>query len=255
VITNLAKAKLAAGETVIGCFLRSPDANIAEFMALAGWDFLVFDGEHGPLQPADVADLSRAAELHDVTPLARATTNDPPTILRFLDAGAHGVHVPWVNSAEEAERVVRSVKYGPRGIRGLAGNRLSGWKADAETTAAANRETLVVVHIETDEAVAAIDEFVEVDGIDVLFIGPTDLSHSLGVPGEPGHPRVREAMDRVAEAVVGSPVALGLFAADPATVRAWRRRGARYLTTGLEPLLRPAMSTYLEESRREREES
>jgi len=154
-----------------------------------------------------------------------------------------------VNSAEEAEQVVRSVKYGPRGIRGLAGNRLSEWKANAETTAAANRETLVVVHIETAEAVDAIDEFVEIDGIDVLFIGPTDLSHSLGVPGEPGHPSVREAMERVAEAVVESPVALGLFAADPAAVRTWRQRGARYFTTGFEGLLRPAMQAYLDESR------
>lgn len=249
-ITNSTKAKLAAGGTVLGCFLRTPDANIAEFAALAGWDFLVFDGEHGPLQPGDVADLSRAAELHGVTPIARATTNDPATILRFLDAGAHGVHVPWVNTAEEAEAVVQSAKYGPRGIRGLAGNRLSHWAADAATTAAANRESLVVVHIETEQAVSAIDEFVEVDGIDVLFIGPTDLSHSLGVPGDVGHPRMRDAMERVAAAVVPSRVALGLFAADPATVRTWMGRGARYFATALEPLLRPAMRAYLDDIRR-----
>lgn len=245
-IVNTTKERLGAGETVFGSFFRTPDATLAEFMALEAWDFMVFDGEHGPLQPLHVGDLARAAELHGVTPLVRATTNDAPTILRYLDAGAHGVHVPWVNSAEEAEAVVQAVKYGPRGMRGLAGNRSTGWRADAEATRAANRETLVVVQIETAEAVAAIDEIVDVEGIDVLFLGPTDLAHSLGLPGETGHPRVQEAMERVAEAVVPSSAALGLFAGDPAMVDRWRDAGARYFTTGLEGLLRPAMRAYLD---------
>jgi 4-hydroxy-2-oxoheptanedioate aldolase len=244
-ITNRTKAKLAAGESVFGCFFRYPDATLAEFTARAPWDFLVFDAEHGALQPGDVGDLARSAELHDTTPLVRVTTNEPSTILRFLDAGAHGVHVPWVNSAEEAEQVVQSVKYGPRGQRGLAGNRLGDWRADAETTAAANRESLVVVQIETAQAVDAIEEFVEIDGIDVLFIGPTDLAHSLGVPGETGHPRVRQAMERVAAAVVPSPITFGLFAGSPEAVQTWRQTGARYFATGLEGLLRPAMLEYL----------
>jgi 4-hydroxy-2-oxoheptanedioate aldolase len=251
VIANSTKSALAAGGTVLGCFVRSADATLAEFAALGGWDFLVFDGEHGPLQPADVADLARAAQLHGVTPIARVPANDPPTILRFLDAGALGIHVPNIRSADEAAQAVRAAKYWPTGIRGLAGNRLSGWRADATTTADANRETMVIVHVETAEAVAAIDDLVAVEGIDVLFIGPSDLSQSLGVPGDPAHPRVREAMDRVAAAVVPSPVTLGMFAADPATVRAWRERGARYFTTGLEPLLRPAMQAYLEAIRTE----
>lgn len=250
-IANSTKAALARGETVVGCFVRSPDATLAEFTALAGWDFLVFDGEHGSVQASDAADLCRAAQLHGVTPLARVPAGDPPTILRFLDAGVLGVHVPNVRSAEETERVVRAVKYGPTGIRGLAGNRLSGWRADATTTAEANRETMVVVQVETAEAVAAIDELVAVEGVDVLFIGPTDLSQALGVTGDTGHPRMREAMDRIADAVVPSPAALGMFAADPATVRAWRERGARYFATGVEPLLRPAMQAYLEAIRTE----
>jgi 4-hydroxy-2-oxoheptanedioate aldolase len=251
VIANSTKAALANGETVVGCFFRSPDATLAEFAALAGWDFLVFDGEHGSVRASDAADLSRAAQLRGVTPLARVPAGDPPTILRFLDAGVLGVHVPNVRSAEEAERAVRAVKYGPTGIRGLAGNRLSDWRADAAATTEANRETMVVVQVETAEAVAVIDDLVAVQGIDVLFIGPTDLSQALGVPGDAGHPRMREAMDRIAEAVVPSPVALGMFAADPATVPAWRERGARYFTTGLEPLLRPAMQSYLDAIRTE----
>jgi 4-hydroxy-2-oxoheptanedioate aldolase len=178
--------------------------------------------------------------------MARATTNEPSTILRFLDSGVHGVHVPWVNSPEEAERAVQAVKYGPRGRRGLAGNRSGDWTANAMSTNAANEETLVVVQVETAEAVERIDELVEIDGIDVLFLGPTDLSHSLGHPGGAAHPVVRAAMDRVADAVVPSEKALGVFTRSVGAVTEWRARGARYFTTSLESMLRPAMREFLE---------
>ena len=127
VLKNLTKAKLADGQPVFGCFVRTAAPSLIEYVALLGWDFLVLDGEHGTLQPDQVEDLCRAIEPRGVTPLVRVTTNDPPTILRYLDTGAHGAHVPWVNSPAEAERAVRSVKYSPRGIRGLAGSRASEW--------------------------------------------------------------------------------------------------------------------------------
>jgi 4-hydroxy-2-oxoheptanedioate aldolase len=252
-IANTTKTKLNAGSSVYGAFVRYHDATLAEFIALAGWDFLVFDAEHSTLQPADVADLARAAELRGVTPLARVTTNEPSTILRFLDAGAHGVHVPWVNTAAEAEQVVRSVKYGPRGVRGLAGNRGADWLANAETAAAANRETLVVVQIETAHAVERIDEFITIQDIDVLFLGPSDLSHSLGFPGEPGHPTVRAAMEQVAAAVAGSSKTLGVFVGSPEGVADWQSLGARYFATGIEGLLRPAMREFLQAATHETE--
>jgi 4-hydroxy-2-oxoheptanedioate aldolase len=103
----------------------------------------------------------------------------------------HGVHVPWVNSAAEAERAVRAVKYSPRGTRGLAGSRASEWGLREPIEAyveRANRETLVVIQVETQEAVDAIDDYLKVDGVDVLFLGPTDLSQSLGHPGDLRHP-------------------------------------------------------------------
>ena len=120
---NKTKAKLLAGETVLGCFLRYPDPSLAEFVALMGWDFLMFDGEHGVMEPADCENLVRAAELRDVTPIARVPTNQPHVILRMLDTGVGGIHVPWVNSGAEAEAAVQAIKYGPRGMRGLAGVR------------------------------------------------------------------------------------------------------------------------------------
>ena len=145
-LENLTKAKLAAGEPAFGCFVRTAEPQLIEYVAMLGWDFLVFDAEHGTLQPREVEDLCRAIEPRGTTPMVRVTTNDAPTILRFLDTGAHGVHVPWVNSAADAERAVRSVKYTPLGIRGLAGSRASEWglrEPIGDYVQRANRETLV----------------------------------------------------------------------------------------------------------------
>ena len=251
-LENRTKARLAAGEAAFGCFVRTPEPSLIEYVAMLGWDFLVFDAEHGTLQPGEVEDLCRAVEPRGTTPIVRVTTNDPPTILRFLDTGVHGVHVPWVNSAAEVERAVQSVKYTPRGIRGLAGSRASEWGINepiGEYVKRANRETLVVIHIETQDAVDAIDAYLAVDGVDVLFIGPTDLSQSLGHPGDLKHPDVLRAMDRVADAVVGSGKTLGLYAGTVDMTKEWLDRGARYFTTSLEPFLRDGMRAHLRDVR------
>jgi len=251
-LRNATKARLLAGETVFGCFVRYAEPAFTEFTAMQGWDFLVFDGEHGTLQPRDIEGLCRAAELRGVTPLARVTTNEAHVLLRFLDTGLHGVQVPWVNSAAEAERAVRSVKYEPLGRRGLAGSRASDWGMEesiADYTQRANRETLVVVQVETQAAVDAIEDLVAVDGIDVLFIGPTDLSHSLGHPGDLSHPDVVAAMDRVADTVLAADKALGIFVGSAAAARTWRDRGARYITTGTDGFLRNGMQDYLTQVR------
>ena len=248
-IENQAKRRLAAGETVVGCFIRYSNATLAEFAALGGWDFIVFDAEHGTLQPRDLEDLSRACELHGVTPIVRVTANDPSTILRFLDAGAHGVQVPWVESGDAAEAAIQAVKYQPRGNRGLAATRSAGFGAQApigDYTKQSNAETLVVVQVESADGVANVDALVAIDGVDVVFIGPTDLAHSLGHVGNPGHPEVQAAMTHIADVVIASDKALGIFVANPADAVGWHERGARYLATGLEPLLSSSMRTYLE---------
>lgn len=247
-LPNTTKAKLKAGEPVFGCFVRYPDASLVEVVAYQGWDFVVFDGEHGPIDPGACEDMVRAAELRGVTPIVRVTTNQPPIILRYMDTGAQGLHVPWVNSASEAEAAVRSVKYSPRGMRGLAGVRAAGFGqviSLAEYTQQANTETLVVIHIETIDAVDELAAIAAVDGVDVIFLGPTDLSHSLGLPGQFDHPDVQAAMDRIVETVAESDAALGTFVGNPTAARAWVDRGARYVVTGLEALLAPAMRDYL----------
>lgn len=246
-LPNKTKAKLKLGETTFGCFVRYPDAGLIELLGYLGWDFLIFDGEHGPLEPRDCEHMVRAAELTGVTPIVRVTTNQAPVILRFMDTGAQGAQVPNVNSAAEAKAVVQSVKY-PHGTRGLAGTRAAGFGQPAPLTEyvqQANAETLVIIHIETAEAVEQISEIVNVEGVDVVFIGPTDLSQSLGIPGQVQHPTVQAAIDDVVDAVTGARPELGIFVGNLETACKWRDRGARYIATSLEAVLRPAVQNFL----------
>jgi 4-hydroxy-2-oxoheptanedioate aldolase len=252
-LVNTLKEKLAQGEAVLGCFLRYAEPSFAEFVALQGWDFVIFDGEHGTLEPRDVENLTRAVEVRGTTPIARVPTNQAHDILRFLDTGVHGVHVPWVNTPEAAADAVRSTKYWPLGMRGLAGSRASDWgmtEPIGDYTQRANRETMVVVHIETGAAVDAIDASVATDAIDVLIVGPTDLSHSLGRAGDFDQPEVVAAMDRVAAAVAGSDKVLGVLAGTADTAVRWLDKGARYLATTPDGFLRRGMREYLDQVRR-----
>jgi 4-hydroxy-2-oxoheptanedioate aldolase len=251
-VHNVTKAKLLAGETVFGCFLKYRDASLAEVLAYQGWDFFLLDGEHSTLEPRDCENLVRVADLRSVTPLIRVPTNQPHVILRFLDTGAQGVQVPMVNSPAEAERAVRAVKFAPRGNRGLGSTRAADYGQTApfhEYVKVANAETLLILQVETIEALGEVMDIARTDGVDVVFIGPTDLSVSLGVPGQPQHPRVREATDRIAAQVAQAGKILGALASSADSAREWRQRGARYIVTNLEAILVPGVRRYLEEVR------
>lgn len=249
---NKTKAKLKAGETVFGCFVRYPDPGLIEFLGYQGWDFLVFDAEHGTVEPRDCENMTRAAELRGVTPIIRVTTNWQPIILRFLDTGAQGLLVPWVQSAAEAEAAVRSVKYQPQGIRGLAGVRAADYgqtRSLGEYVEQANAETLVVLQIETAQAIEQLPEILKVKGIDVIFIGPSDLSQSLGLPGQAQHPTVQAAMQRIADCVAPTDVALGLMVRNVESAREWQAKGAQYIAISLESVLGPAVKHYLQQAK------
>lgn len=245
---NATKRKLKTGAPVFGCFVRYPDASLVEFLSYQNWDFLVFDAEHGTIEPRDCEEMTRAAELQGVTPLVRVTTNSPHILLRFLDTGAQGVHVPQVNSGSEAEAAVSSIKYQPRGARGLGGVRAAAYGQRwplAEYAERANEETLVVLHVETKEAIEQLPRILSVPDIDVMFVGPTDLSQSLNVTGQSQHPSVVSAIDRIADSVLASNVSLGIMVGSLEAAAKWVERGARYITITLEAMLRAASSGYL----------
>jgi len=246
--TNVIKAKLKQDETVFGCFIRYPDASLVEVVSLQGWDFIVFDGEHGTLQPRDVEHMVRAAEVHHVTPIVRVPTNQQPIILRYMDTGAQGIHVPMVNSADDARSVVNSVKYPPLGVRGLAGIRAADYGQRmplAEYVQHANKETLIVIHIETMTAIKNLPEIIKVEDIDVVFIGPTDLSSSLGKLGQLADPVVQSAFDTITSMTKASTMKLGVMVNNVQSAQRWQELGADYIAIGLESLLCPAMRNYL----------
>jgi 4-hydroxy-2-oxoheptanedioate aldolase len=249
---NTTKAKLKAGETVFGCFVRYPDPALVEFLCYCGWDFVVIDGEHGTIDPRDCENMVRAAELRGVTPLVRVTTNLPPVILRYLDTGAQGAHVPIINTAADAEAAVLSIKYQPRGLRGLAGTRSAGYgqvQPLSSYVVEANAQTMVVAHIETEEAIKQLSRIIQVKDLDVIYIGPTDLSQSLGVPGETEHPKVKAALDHIVDVVNDSDKVLGMWVHTAEAAQHWQERGARYIAIGVEAMLGSACRTYLQAAR------
>jgi 4-hydroxy-2-oxoheptanedioate aldolase len=249
---NRTKRTLREGKPAFGCFVRFPDPALVEFAAYQGWDFLIFDAEHGTIDTRICEGLVRAAELHDVTAVVRVPVNQPHVILQYMDIGPQGCQVPWVEDEADAERAVRSVKYGPRGSRGLAGVRAADYGqrgALGEYVRTANAETLVIAHVESAQAVDRVDEIAAVDGVDVVFLGPTDLSHSLGVPGELTHPLVLEQLERAAAATLAAGKVLGVTVPTAEDAVAWLERGARYVTSGIEPLLGAATRGWLERVR------
>lgn len=252
--TNTTKAKLKAGETVYGCFVRYPEATLVEILGYYGWDYLLLDAEHSSITPRDCENLARACELQNVTPIVRVTTNQTPIILRFMDTGMQGAQVPMINTRDEAEACVRSVKYHPRGNRGLAGVRPANFGqiqpfSFKEYTAQANAETMVIAQVETAAAVEALPDILQVPDIDVIFVGPTDLSQSLGLPGEVNHPLVQETFDRISQLVTASDKVLGTLVPNLDVARQWQERGARYMMITMEALLGPACRSFLQAAR------
>jgi 4-hydroxy-2-oxoheptanedioate aldolase len=249
---NWTREKLAEGQAVFGCFLRYPDAGLAELLALQGLDFVVFDGEHGTLAPRACEHLVRAVELHGVTPGVRVEENRAASILRYLDPGALICHVPGVDSREDAIRAVRAVKFRPLGDRGLSASRASGFGARGgypSYVAHANRETQVIAHIESAAGVDAAEEIAAVEGVDVLLLGALDLSHDLGFPGEVEHPRIAACAERVAAAAAGAGKVLGAVPGDTRSLHRWLERGARYVLVTVESFVTPGVARFLSEAR------
>jgi len=248
---NKAKAKLKAGGTVIGSYVRHGDAGIAEILCYLGFDFLLFDGEHAPIGERECEDLARVCELTGVTSIVRVPSNQAWMIGRHLDTGIQGVQIPMVNSAAEAQAAVHGAKYQPLGNRGLAGARAANYGLVQPFTypahiARSNAETMVIVQVETPASIDHLPEIVKVPEIDVIFIGPNDLSNSLGHPGDFKHPIVQAAFDHIIAIVEKSDKALGVLAVSAEASLEWRGKGARYLMTVFEALMAPPIRAYLE---------
>lgn len=237
---NKMKRKMKAGEVVIGAVVPGYWPELVEICGHLGYDFVQIDMEHGAITMDQAANLVRAAESGDITPLGRVPHNAPDWIMRFLDAGMQGVIVPHVSSKADAEAIVQAAYYHPYGHRGIGGTRTSGYGARMniqEMVEYTNNETVIVALLEDMEGVRNLDEILSIPQIDAMAIGHTDLSNSLGVPGDIYGPEVTAVMDECREKIRNSHVVLGLGAtsADIARMRI-EEQGAGYIIVQLSQL-------------------
>lgn len=194
---NRLKNLIRSGKPAFGVSVMFPSADIVEMVAELGFDFVMLDAEHGSITPDNVIPLILAAENRGITPIVRPDRNEASVIGRYLDRGAVGVQVPHVNTRDEAVAAVKAAKYWPEGDRGLAGGRMADFgfgSSTAEYVKRANEETLVCIQFEDIAAMPHVDSILGVDGVDVFFIGPTDLAQTMGHPGENSHPEVQKVI-------------------------------------------------------------
>lgn len=246
--TNRMKQRIAQGLPVFGTSVMFPSPQLVEMLGYAGFDWVLLDCEHGSIGPADIEVMTMAADAVGITPIARPRSNEAADIQAVMDRGVQGVQVPHINTAEEARRAVAAVKFGPGAARGLAaGTRPDRWGLGArmaDFTAQANAQSLIAVQIEHEAALPNVDEILRVEGIDVFFIGPSDLSQSMGHPGNPKAPPVaaaiKDALARIRRAgrVPGMPAATDAVAEVLA-------EGCLYIYTHVPRLIGAGAASYL----------
>lgn len=201
---NRTKSIIKSGGLAIGTYVWLADPAIVEIIGLAGFDAAFIDMEHTSFDMRTVEEMIRAADLVGVTSIVRVPDNNEKTILRILDMGAQGIQVPHIANRQDAEAAVQAVKYPPLGERGVSGASRAaryGALSLAEHVATSNDQTLLAVMIEDVGALNEIEAIAAVPGVDVVAIGPADLSRSLGVLGEMNHPLLRSAVERASAAI------------------------------------------------------
>jgi 2-keto-3-deoxy-L-rhamnonate aldolase RhmA len=230
--TNRVKAVLKQNKAVSGPIVGEARSNsFVKQMALAGHDFLWFDMEHAMFNWETVFNLTQMALVCDIVPLIRVTDLQYALVARALDAGAQGIVIPRVETRAQVEEAVSFMKYPPFGRRGAGGEARNGYlpTATADAVATANTESLVVVQLESTLGLENLDEICQVPGLDVVCVGPQDLSISLGIPGETQNPRFVEAMQQVIEICGRRGIASGMVERNAANFRLWHDLGVRFL--------------------------
>ncbi|MDR2726382.1 MAG: aldolase [Deltaproteobacteria bacterium] len=228
----LFRERLKSGKALLGPFVNLCHPAIMEIAGLAGFDFAIIDTEHGEISTDRALDMIRAAQLSGVSPIIRVYGNQPELIGKALDMGAEGVQIPMVCDKAGAAAALGAARFSPAGSRGcnrfVRAARYSHMGKD-EFFGRSNDRTSVLVQVEGKEGLDNLEEILAVPGIDVLFIGPYDLSASLGIPGQVEHPLLLAAMDKTLALAQKAGVALGFFVDDIPTAIKWKNRGIRYI--------------------------
>ena len=242
---NHFKHALRAGQVQIGLWSTIPSPYVSELIGGAGYDWVLLDTEHTPTdvplmlnQLQAVAAARPASGVLPTHPVVRPAWNDPVLIKRYLDIGAQTLLLPFVQNAEEAEAAVRAIRYAPKGSRGMGGSmRASNFGRIRDYVAQACDELCLLVQVETGEALEQIEAIASIDGVDGVFIGPADLSASLGYPGQARHPVVNKAIDDAICRIRISGKAPGILMVDSQRAKYCLELGAQFVAVALDTLI------------------
>jgi 4-hydroxy-2-oxoheptanedioate aldolase len=249
---NLTKEKILAGKPTFGVFIPMWSPTLVEIVGHLGFDFALIDAEHAPNSPESCEHMVRAADCANITPLIRVAVNMRQNILRYLDIGALGIQMPQLNTREEIEAFADAVKYPPEGKRGLAGVRANNYSLTGplgDYVKEANRETMTIAQVETLAAVDNLKDFLTVPNIDVVFIGPTDLSSVMGYPGQTNHPEVQKMIAYLVAEIRKAGKAAGTTAYDLETLKRTRQQGFQFICYSIAPMLAKSGREYLSVAR------
>ena len=238
--SNQVKKIILEGKAVYGTFALLGEPALVEMIGYAGLDYVLIDMEHSPNTMEQVEQMVRAADVAKTTSIVRVTTNNPELILRALDIGAGGVLVPQVNTAAEAVAAVRAARYAPAGDRGMAGIVRAaryGFVPVTEYVSWANSETVVLTQVEHVDAVKNLDAILEVEGLDGIYVGPADLSQSMGCMGKFDDPEFRRTIHSIIEKTRRTDKWAGIFCFDAKDAAYWRAAGANFITIAADSMI------------------
>ncbi|MDR9469393.1 4-hydroxy-2-oxoheptanedioate aldolase [Marinospirillum sp.] len=236
---NRFKQGLATGKPQYGLWLGLPDNSAAEIAAVAGFDWLLIDGEHAPFDLRTILAHLQAIAPYDVAPIVRCVEGDTALIKQLLDIGVQTLLVPMVETAEQAEHLVKAVRYPPQGIRGLGTSlaRAARWGQVPGYLKKANDEICLIVQVETASALENLDAILQVEGVDGVFIGPSDLSASMGYIGDAGNPAVVTAINQGLNKIRAAGKYAGLLCLDPSLAQSYVQEGANFVGVGVDTMI------------------
>jgi 4-hydroxy-2-oxoheptanedioate aldolase len=236
---NQFKKALNDDKPSFGLWQGIPDSSVAEIGAGAGFDWVLIDAEHGPFDLRSVMSHLQAVEPYPVSALVRPVEGSTALIKQLLDIGAQTLLVPMVDSAEQAQQIVRAAKYPPQGIRGLGTSmaRAANWNRTADYLTLANDEICIIVQIETLAGLQNLESIVNVEGVDAVFIGPSDLSAAMGYIGDPGHPDVIAAIENGFKVIQQAGKSAGVLAVTKELVETYIDAGAKFIGVGVDAAL------------------
>jgi len=230
------KKRITAGEIVFGPFMKTGDPAFVEIAGYAGFDFVILDMEHGPASFENLQNLIRGAIIAGTVPIVRTSDLSETSISRALDLGALGIQVPQIQTAEEAKSVVTAAKFFPLGQRGVCRFvRAAGYSSvPREEYFPSANNTLVIIQLEGRKALDNLNEILDVEGIDIIFIGPYDLSQSMGYPGQVSHPEVIKEMKQIVDTARKRNVIIGTFTDTLDSAKMWKEAGVQYISYSVD---------------------